>query len=83
MTLRFTNGYQCLLILQLKRQREGVENVDDDIEDYDYENANDRDNFCPAGDMVGIFTYIVSITYMYNCTFFLLTMFAEKLCQRF
>jgi len=37
--------------VMLKRQREGVENVDDDIEDYDYENANDRDNFCPAGDM--------------------------------
>ena len=31
-----------------------MEGVDDDIEDYDYDNANDRDNFCPAGDMVSV-----------------------------
>ena len=33
-------------LFQIKRHHTSA-NVDDDIENYDYENANDRDNYCP------------------------------------
>ena len=35
------------LTFQIKRQDSGCIGVDDGIGNYDYNNLNDRDNFCP------------------------------------
>jgi methylase of polypeptide subunit release factors len=40
---------------QVKRQkRRSTASIDEQIENYDYDNAIDKDNFCPAGDHVCI-----------------------------
>ena len=36
------------LFLQVKRQQESVTDVDDGVETYNYNNANDVENFCPC-----------------------------------
>lgn len=35
-------------LLQIKRQETGEIGVEDGIQNYDYDNINDRENFCPA-----------------------------------
>ena len=39
-----------LLLFQIRKQQESAD-VDDIIENYDYENVNDRENFCPNDDV--------------------------------
>lgn len=38
--------------LQIKRQDTVSEDIDEEIENYNYENPNDKENYCPKGDEV-------------------------------
>ena len=47
---------------QIRRQkRRSTAAIDTQIENYDYDNTNDKDNFCPAGDEVCRDYYLVTI----------------------
>lgn len=37
---------------QIKRQDTVSEDIDEEIENYNYENLNDKENYCPKGDEV-------------------------------
>ena len=42
----------CCMTFQVKRQRDSVDDVDDGVETYDYNNANDLENFCPCPEVM-------------------------------
>ena len=42
------NIRKFLFSLQVKRQEGGVETMDEAVDNYNYDNENDRENFCPA-----------------------------------
>lgn len=45
---RVSFGADPWVLFQVRRQSTAMESVDDGIENYDYENANDRENYCPG-----------------------------------